>query len=97
MSTFRASFDVRSTTPPGLSAWEVFLRCAGVPENSCASHVEGGTQQGTAIRSWVRENYGTRYVPEHILETLGLRKQLVHRWQRDEQDFAPYGATGGAD
>ncbi|MFZ1940032.1 MAG: hypothetical protein WBA18_03195 [Terracidiphilus sp.] len=97
MSTFRTSFAVQSTTPPGLSAWEVFLRCTGVPENSCASHVEGGTQQGTAIRSWVRENYGTRYVPEYILESLGLRKQLVQRWQGDDQQTASYVSAGGAD
>jgi len=73
---------------PGSSAWERFLRSVGIPENSCASHVTAGTEQGDAIRSWVRDNYGTKYVPEHILEALGLRKQLVLRWRGDEDQSA---------
>ena len=90
MSTFNNCYQPSVNTTQGSSAWEKFLRRTGVPESSCASHVASGTQQGAAICSWVRENYGTRYVPEHILEVLGLQKQLVLRWQAGEQRGTPY-------
>jgi hypothetical protein len=96
MSTFSNSYDPKSSAMSGSSAWERFLRCAGVSENSCASLLAGGTRQGSAIRSWVRNNYATRYVPEHILEVLGLRKQLTFRWHGDEQQNASYALTGEA-
>jgi hypothetical protein len=79
-----------------LNSWETFLRSADVPESSCASLVAGGTRKGNAIRSWIRENYSRRYVPENILEVLGLREQLVVRWQGEERESASSVATGGA-
>jgi hypothetical protein len=88
MSTFSTSYNSRSSATSGSSAWERFLRCAGVPESSCASLLAGGTREACAIRTWVRDHYATRYVPEHILEALGLRKQLALRWQGPEQQNA---------
>jgi hypothetical protein len=96
MSTFSKSYDPGSNATSGSSAWERFLCCAGVPESGCASLVTSATGQGNAIRTRVRNHYATRYVPEHILEALGLRKQLTLRWQGDEQKNAPYALTGDA-
>jgi hypothetical protein len=96
MSTFSNSYNPGSNATSGSSAWERFLHYAGVPESSCASLVAGGTRQGNAIRTWVRDHYATRYVPEHILEALGLRKQLTLRWQGDEQQNTTYALTGEA-
>jgi hypothetical protein len=45
---------------------------------------------------WVRENYTRRYVPEAILETLGLRKQLLDRWQEEERQRVLYVSRGDA-
>ncbi len=72
----------------GLSAWERLLLSADVREGVCALLVEGGTRKGDTIRSWVLANYAKRYVPEHILEVLGLRKRLVHRWHKEERQSA---------
>jgi hypothetical protein len=96
MSTFNSSCDARNGTAPGPSAWETFLLSAGVPESSCASLVAGGTRKGCSIRSWVRENYTRRYVPEAILETLGPRKELMHSWQEEERQRVLYVAKGAA-
>jgi hypothetical protein len=67
----------------GPSAWELFLRGEGVPESSCASLLAGRSRKGRAIHSWIRKHYSTRYVPENILEVIGLRRQLRLRWQRE--------------
>jgi hypothetical protein len=96
MATFNLSYDGIDGSQLKLSAWERFLRGAGVPEGSCASLVAGRTQRGKAIRTWVLANYAKRYVPEDILDLLGLRKQLVLRWQRDERDGVTSAATGEA-
>jgi hypothetical protein len=85
MATFNLPFDAGDGAPLGLSAWERFLLDAGIPESGCASLVAGCTREGNAIRSWVLANHITRYVPEHILEVLQLRKQLVPRWHREER------------
>jgi hypothetical protein len=69
---------------PGPSAWELFLLGTGVPESRCASLLSGQTRTGRAIRAWVLDHYAKNYVPEYILEALGLRKQLIFRWQREE-------------
>jgi hypothetical protein len=79
----------------GLSAWERLLLSADVRESVCASLVEGGTRTGDTIRSWVLANYATRYVPEQILEVLGLRKRLVLRWHREERQSA-FSITAGS-
>jgi hypothetical protein len=82
-----AKFDLvfhRDEVPTGPSAWEIFLLGAGVAENMCSKILSGRTRKGREIRSWVREHYSKNYVPEHILEALGLRRQLSLRWQREE-------------
>ena len=88
MATFNLPYDGSDGSPFGLSAWERFLLSVGIPESGCAPLVAGGTQKGRAIRSWVLANYATRYVPEHILEVLGLRTQLALRWHREQRESA---------
>jgi hypothetical protein len=94
MSIFTLSYDAWDDVASEPSAWEQFLLSAGVPESSCASLVAGGTQRGSAIRSWIQENYTRRYVPEDILDALGLRKQLMLRWQGDERQSVLFVSKG---
>lgn len=68
----------------GPSAWEQFLRGAGVSESSCASLVASRSRKGRVIRSWVRDHHSFRYVPEEILEVIGLRRRLRKRWHRED-------------
>jgi len=75
---------IKESNVSGPSAWDLFLLDAGLNENSCSSLLRGRSREGLAIRSWVREHYATRYVPENILEALGLRRQLRVRWQGDD-------------
>ena len=70
----------KNDAPSGPSSWELFLLGAGVPEGNCASILAGRSRKGRAIRSWVRDHYSTKYVPENVLQALGLRKQLRVRW-----------------
>jgi hypothetical protein len=84
MAKFDLPFTRRDDEPPRPTAWELFLLGTGVLESNCSSLLSARTQKGRAIRSWVRENYTKKFVPEHILETLGLRRQLRLRWQADE-------------
>jgi hypothetical protein len=82
MSKFDLPFKRSDDIPTEATAWERFLLGAGVPESNCASLLTGCTRRGSAIR--VRQNYARRYVLEDILEALGLRKQLMLRWQRED-------------
>jgi hypothetical protein len=70
------------------------LRSAGVAKSGCALVVVVSTHTGNAIRSSVLANYATSYGPEQILEVPGLRRQLVLRWQREEQESALSITTG---
>lgn len=88
MATLNRPYDSSNDFPLGLSAWERLLLNARVSESGCASLVEGGMRKGDAIRSWVLANYATKYVPENILEVLGLRKQLALRWHREDRQIA---------
>jgi hypothetical protein len=84
MAKFDFPFDRRENLPSGSSAWEMFLQKAGVPESHCASLLSSRTPEARAIRSWVRENYSSKYVPENILAAVGLRNQLRLRWQVED-------------
>lgn len=84
MTKFDLPFNSRDNLPPGPSAWEMFLQQAGVPENNCASLLAQQSRKAHAIRSWVRENYSRKYVPEYILAAVGLRNQLRLRWQDED-------------
>lgn len=66
------------------SSWELFLLGEGVAEKDCTSLFATHSHKGQSIRSWVKEHYATRYVPEQVLEALGLRKLLTRQWQGDE-------------
>ena len=79
---FSPSIKVQLVAEP--SAWELFLNTAGLNERSCVSLLQGRSRKGRAIRTWVLKHYAKSYVPEDILEVLGLRGQLRLRWQGDE-------------
>lgn len=61
--------------PPAPSAWEMLLLRIGIPESCCASFLISSSRYARAIRLWVHENHSRRYVPEQILDVLGLRQQ----------------------
>jgi hypothetical protein len=84
MAKFDHPFNRRDDLPRGLSAWEMFLQQAGVSESNCASLLARRTPKARAIRSWVRENYSRKYIPEYILVAVGLRNQLRLRWQDED-------------
>jgi hypothetical protein len=84
MAKFSVSVDGRDVALRGPSAWEQFLLGAGVAESNCPSLLTGHSQKSRAIRSWVHENYVTRYVPEYVLSALGLQRRLKGRWPDGE-------------
>ena len=73
-----------SQFPLKLSSWEKLLDSIGVPETACTSLIRCRSQKGRAIRSWVREHYTTRFVPESVLEFLDLRYELKLKWQVED-------------
>lgn len=86
MATFNLSYGVSDGSSSEPSAWEKFIGSAGFTESGCASLVAGGTREGSAIRSWVLANYTRRYVPENILDALGLRRHLALKRHPDERE-----------
>jgi hypothetical protein len=74
----------RSQFPSKLSSWEKLLDSIGIPETACTSLIGCRSQKGRAIRSWVREHYTTRFVPESVLELLDLRYELKLKWQVED-------------
>jgi hypothetical protein len=84
MTSINLALKQKCDLPKGPSAWESFLLGTGVAEKSCTTLIAGRTRKGRVIRAWVRDHYATKYVPENILEALGLRKQLVVRWQGED-------------
>jgi len=71
------SQPVQSSSSPIPTAWELFLANEGVLESKCPSLLKCHTEQSFAIRSWVLANYKTRFVPELVIQTLGLQRQSV--------------------
>lgn len=92
MATFNLSYGVSDGSSFAPSAWEKFIGSAGFSESICASLVAGGTREGSAIRSWVLANYTRRYVPEHILDALGLRRHLALKRHAEERE-SPFSLT----
>jgi hypothetical protein len=84
MAKFNLTNKRKVDAASGPSAWELFLVAKGVSESNCASLLAGRSHKGRAIRSWVHEHYSTKYVPETILNTLGLRRPLRLRWQGED-------------
>jgi hypothetical protein len=76
MAALDFQFNGRDDISREPSAWEILLLSAGVLESNCISLLTSGAQEARAIRSWVHENYSRRYVPEQILDALGLRNRL---------------------
>jgi hypothetical protein len=86
----------RNDELPGPGAWELFLLGERVSETNCALLLAGQSRKGRAIRSWVRDHYSTKFVPENILEALGLRKRLRVRWQKENPSHAGCADRTGA-
>ena len=84
MTGINLGISHKNDAPSGPSSWELFLLGEGVPEGNCASILAGQSRKGRAIRSWVRDHYSTKYVPENVLDALGLRKQLRVRWLKED-------------
>lgn len=84
MAKLHFSPSIKDHLVPEPSAWDRFLLGAGLKESNCASLVKGSSRKSRAIRAWVLKHYARNYVPEDILEALGLRGQLRLRWQGDE-------------
>jgi hypothetical protein len=84
MAKLNPSLERRNEIISKPSSWELFLLGTGVAEKDCTSLFATHSREGQSIRSWVREHYATRYVPEHVLEALGLRRQLMRQWQGDD-------------
>jgi hypothetical protein len=94
MSIFNHPYNAGGNVRPGPTAWERLLLSMGVAERGCASLVTGDTRKGKLIRSWIQDNYARRYVPEYILEALGLQRPLSLKWQGEERHGASYGTRG---
>jgi hypothetical protein len=84
MTNINPAYERQGNSSFGPSAWELFLLGAGVLESSCVSLLARHTRKGRAIRAWVRDHYQTCYVPESILDVLGLGWRLRFRWQRED-------------
>jgi len=84
MAKLMFSPRIKDGNVSGASAWDLYLPGTELNENSCSSLIRRRSRKGRAIRSWVREHHATGYVPEDILEALGLRRQLRVRWQGDD-------------
>jgi len=76
MANINLRIKPQNIGPPGPTAWEKFLVGAGVSETNCISILVGRTNQGDTIRRWIEDHYATSYVPEHVLEILGLHYRL---------------------
>ena len=69
----------RKGRPPGVYApdvpteWETFLRSVGVSEARVSKVVRGDGEKAIKIRSWIRANAPRRFVPEKILDDLGIQ------------------------
>lgn len=84
MATLHFSPSIKEQLVSKPSAWELFLHAAELNERNCASLLQGRSRKGRAVRTWVLKHYAKSYVPEDILEVLGLRGQMRLRWQGDE-------------
>lgn len=80
-----ASFDLTYRyAQPSLrprSGWEQLLASMGIDEKDCTLNLIRRTQKGRMIRSWTLAHYSTSYVPEWILQILGLHHRLDRTWQ----------------
>lgn len=63
------------------SGWEQLLARMEIDEKDCTANLVRRTRKGQAIRSWTLAHYSTSYVPEWILQILGLHHRLNRTWQ----------------
>lgn len=71
------SQSLQNNPLPIPTAWELFLANEGISEAKCPSLLKQHTEESCAIRSWVLANYKTRYVPELVIQTLGLQRGMI--------------------
>jgi hypothetical protein len=80
-SGFGAQFQ-----PSVETCWEKLLENNGISETACSTLIACRSEEGHAIRAWVREHYKTNFVPEDVLESLGLRDEVNLKWKAEECD-----------
>lgn len=81
MATFDLPHKYALPSPPPRSKWEQLLASIGINEKDCTSSLIKRTRKGQAIRLWTLSHYSTSYVPEWILQMLGLQQRLNKTWQ----------------
>ena len=72
---------LQTASSPARSAWEQFLDKEGIPEFQCFSLLKDNELKGHVIRSWVLEHYKTSFVPELVIQAMGLQHQIISRLQ----------------
>ena len=77
--TFSPYLQIASS--PTRSAWEQFLDEEGIPEFQCFSLLKDNALKGRVIRSWVLEHYKTCFVPDRVIQAMGLQHQIMSRLQ----------------
>ena len=75
------SLFLKIDSSPARSAWEQFLDEEGISEFHCFSLLKGNALKGRVIRSWVLEHYKTSFVPELVIQAMGLQHQIMSRLQ----------------
>lgn len=81
MANFDLSYKYAQPSPRLRSGWEQLLASMRIDEKECATNLIRRTRKGRMIRSWTLAHYSTSYVPEWILQILGLHQRLNRRWQ----------------
>jgi hypothetical protein len=80
-----ANFDLPYQNPrysaPPRCGWEQMLANMEITENDCTSHLVTQTRKDRAIRSWTLTHYSTNYVPEWLLQMLGVHRRLSRIWR----------------
>lgn len=75
---------VQDDPPPAPTQWEQFLAAKGILESGCPSLLQHQSPTCLVIRSWVLAHYKRRYVPEHVIQSLGLHRESVPERQSSQ-------------
>lgn len=81
METFDLPYKYAQPSPRPRSGWEQLLASIGIDEKDCTTNLIRRTRKGQMIRSWTLAHYSTSYVPEWVLQMMGLHHRLTRTWQ----------------
>lgn len=59
------------------SAWENQLTKLSLTESAASAEIQARTSTGKTLRKWVRSHYTRRFVPEPILELVGVKEFVL--------------------